>query len=109
MASFDVGSLFTNIILNETIDTCLLKHFPCEQSKTNGIHREEFKHLLEVATKEYLFIFGKEYNSQLDGVAMGSPLGPTPANIFLYCHVFQTNFIDNLELAEDNVKVYNLK
>ena len=26
-----------------------------------------------------------------------------------YCHVFQTNFIDTLELAEDNVNVYNLK
>ena len=26
-----------------------------------------------------------------------------------YCHVFQTNSIDTLGIAEDNVKVYNLK
>ena len=29
------------------------------------------------------FIFDQKYYKQYDGVAMGSPLGPTLANIFL--------------------------
>ena len=33
---------------------------------------------------ESLVLFDREYCKQIDGVAMGSPLGPTFANIFLY-------------------------
>ena len=52
----------------------------------NGIKKAEFQHLLRLATKESLFIFDGEIYSQTDGVAMGSPLGPTLANIFLCFH-----------------------
>ena len=34
----------------------------------------------------FYFIFDSEYYRQHDGVAMGSPLGPTFTNIFLYVH-----------------------
>ena len=44
-----------------------------------------FKCLLTLATKESYFLFDEELYQQVDGVAMGSPLGPTLANIFL-CH-----------------------
>ena len=40
--------------------------------------------MLSLTTKENVLFDGKYY-SQIDGVAMGSPLGPTFANIFL-CH-----------------------
>ena len=49
----------------------------------NGLGKKEFRSLVELATKESLFGFNKEYYSQIDGVAMGSPLGPMLANIFL--------------------------
>ena len=42
--------------------------------------------LLPVATKESFFIFDKTFHKQLDGIAMGSPLGPTLANSFLCYH-----------------------
>ena len=44
-------------------------------------------HLLQLllTTKEKVILFDQKYNCQIDGVAMGSPLGPTLANIFL-CH-----------------------
>ena len=35
------------------------------------------------STKETFFIFNIEYYKQVDGVAMGSPLGPTLAHIFM--------------------------
>ena len=41
--------------------------------------------MLTLATKESYFPFDGELYQQVDGVAMGSPLGPTLANIFL-CH-----------------------
>ena len=39
-----------------------------------------------MATKESYFMFDNEYYQQIDGVAMGSPLGPTLANAFLSYH-----------------------
>ena len=85
MASFDVDSLFTNIPLNETINICVEKLYIDKNMTVNGFNKQEFQSLLELATKESLFVFNKEYFRQIDGVAMGSPLGPTLANIFL-CH-----------------------
>ena len=41
--------------------------------------------MLTLATKESYFLFDEELYQQVHGVAMGSPLGPTLANIFL-CH-----------------------
>ena len=39
--------------------------------------------MLTLATKECYFLFNEKVYKQLDGVAMGSPLGPTLANIFM--------------------------
>ena len=44
------------------------------------------KELLTLATKESYFLFDKDSYQQIDGVAMGSPLGPTLANAFLSHH-----------------------
>ena len=41
------------------------------------------KELLEFATKKSHFIFNGQYYDQIYGVAMGSPLGPVIANIFV--------------------------
>ena len=53
--------------------------------KVHNFEREELKQLLTVAAYESFFIFDGEYCTQIDGVAMGSSLGPTLANAFL-CH-----------------------
>ena len=84
MSSFDVDSLFTNIPLDETIDICVRKLFG-RKHKHKGFTRSDFKSLLEYAVKDNLILFNGKYYIQVDGVAMGSPLGPTLANIFL-CH-----------------------
>ena len=82
MASLDVDSLFTNIPLDETINICTESIFN-ESDFVEGLNKSEFKELLSLATKESYFIFNELLYKQIDGVAMGSPLGPTLANAFL--------------------------
>ena len=84
MASFDIDSLFTNVPLDETIDIAVNKLFG-RKKKYEGFSKEQFRTLLTLAVKNSFFLFNGTYYEQLDGVAMGSPLGPTIANIFL-CH-----------------------
>ena len=49
--------------------------------------------LLETGTSESSFISDYLLNKQVDGVAMGSPLGPTLAKAFL-CH-YDKECLDN--------------
>ena len=46
---------------------------------------KDITEMLSLTTKESIILFDMEFYSQIDGVAMGSPLGPTLANVFL-CH-----------------------
>ena len=92
MTSFDVESLFTNIPLKETIEICAELLF----SKDNvvlGFTKDLFCNFLELAVSSTFFIFNGEFYSQIDGVGMGLPLGPTLANIFM-CH-FETQWINS--------------
>ena len=82
MASLDVEGLFTNILLEETIDICTNLLFS-DKNKAHSLEKEEFRTLLTLATKESLILFDGCYYQQIDGVAMGSLLGPSFANIFL--------------------------
>ena len=75
MGSLDVDFLFTNIQLEETIDTCPNTLFE-NIERVEGLSKKEFKETLSLPTKESYFIF----NGKLDGVTMG----PTLANAFLY-------------------------
>ena len=84
MASLDVESLFTNIPLSETIDICIDSLFE-NTDQIKGLTKPDLKELLTLATSESFFVFNGKFYTQIDGVAMGSPLGPTLANAFL-CH-----------------------
>ena len=86
MVSFDVSSLFTNIPLDETINIILDDLFSeTEVLSFNGCSfgKAHFKKLLEFAVKNNNFIFNNQLYEQVDGVTMGSPLGPAFANIFM--------------------------
>ena len=82
MGSLDVDSLFTNVPLEEAINICTNLLYNNEDD-IEGISKSEFKNLLSLATQESYFIFNDVLYKQKDGVAMGSPLGPTMANVFL--------------------------
>ena len=84
MASLDVESLFTNIPLEETIKNCVNDLFS-NNFYSGKLSRKDLYELLKLATTESSFIFDNKLYKQIDGVAMGSPSGPTLANAFL-CH-----------------------
>ena len=84
MASYDITSLFTNIPPNETIDIICNIIFRDSQSYHN-FTKETLRKALQLTCTNAPFLFNKQIFRQTDGVAMGSPLGPTLANIFL-CH-----------------------
>ena len=83
MISFDIESLFTNIPLEETIQIVMSKLFKDKDSRIEGLKKFQFERLLRTATQESHFYFKGNYFNQIDGVAMGSPLAPTLANIFI--------------------------
>ena len=93
MASLDIESLFTNIPLNETINIAVDQLFANNETVAK-FTKDEFRELLELATKQSWFIFDGTYYQQIDGVAMGNPLGPTLANIFM-CH-FESQWVEQL-------------
>ena len=96
MASLDVDSLFTNVPLDETIEICVNELF--KSSKTvSSLNKQQVLEMLSLTTKENVILFDEKYYSQIDGVAMGSPLGPTFANIFL-CH-HETTWLKNCPKA----------
>ena len=81
LVSYNVTSLFTNIPLQETIDKAInpiLNHNP-----NLDITKKELKRLFLFATSQIHFIFNSKFYNQIDGVAMGSPLAPVLANIFM--------------------------
>ena len=57
----------------------------------NGLSKSNFRDLLKLTTMGIVFYFKSNYYKQLDGIAMGSPLGPALANAFL-CHHEKNGF-----------------
>ena len=56
MGSLDIGSLFTNVPLEETIEICTNNLFK-NKDIVHGLKKSEFKDLLSLATKEsFLFL-----------------------------------------------------
>ena len=58
------------------------------------IDKDVFIELMNIATTSVKFSFNNKIYKQIDGVAMGSPLGPALANIFVG-YQKEKLFIDN--------------
>ena len=86
LVSYDVSALSTNVHLEETIqilaNKALTRNWLNETHNVN-ITQDDLVKLLLVATKHQLFQFSGSLYEQIDGVAMGSPLGPLMANTFM--------------------------
>ena len=90
MVSFNVGSLFTNIPLEESINLAveyILKGIP-----DFNIAHDDLKKLFCIATSQTHFLFDGSFYDQIDGVSMGSPLAPVLANLFMGHH--EMNWLD---------------
>ena len=89
LVSYDVTALFTNVPLSETINILVGRAFAdnwFNQTYDLNLEKKELTQLLEVATTNHLFQFDGYLYEQNDGVAMGPPLGPLMANVFM-CHL----------------------
>ena len=72
-ASFDVESLFTNILLQETIDLCIEKLFE-DKNYIDGLSKGSFRQMLTVTMTGSFILLDNEYYKQHDGVVMSSLL-----------------------------------
>ena len=85
LCTFDISSLFTNVPLKETIGKCAEALYK-ESSSTPPFPQTVFIELMKSATSSVEFSFNDTMYKQTDGVAIGSPLGPALANIFVGYH-----------------------
>ena len=122
MCSFDIDSLLTNVPLEGTIEIVIKNEFG-RQRKINGFGKGDFRDLLKLRTMGKIFYFNGNYYKQLDGIAMGSLLGPALANAFLchherkwlrecpvaYASIFYKHYVDDIfVLLKSENHVYNL-
>ena len=73
--------MFTSIPLDETIN--LAVDLLIQNEPSIKMSRTQLKKLFHFATAQTHFLFNGDYYDQVDGVAMGSPLGPVLANLFM--------------------------
>jgi hypothetical protein len=84
MVSFDVESLFTSVPVNEVLritNNRLLSDTTLEDCTSIPI--VDIMKLLELCVKNTYFQFRKTFYEQTEGLAMGSPLSPVLANIYM--------------------------
>ena len=82
LVSFDVVSLFTNVPLTKTVKIILDRVLEEKLVATTLSKRTLKKLILDSCTKT-AFSFNNQLFEQIDGVSMGSALGPVLANIIL--------------------------
>ena len=86
LVSYDVTALFTNIPVDEASQILANKAF--KNNWFNNTYKLQLRkadliELLSVSVKNQLFQFDGKLLESIDGVAMGSPLGPLLANVFM--------------------------
>ena len=85
MFSFDVKSLFTSVPVDEVIRIILatISDKKVILNQLTNINLDTLRKLLELCVKNVQFLFGGKFYRQIDGVSMGSCLGPVFAEIFM--------------------------
>ena len=95
---YDVSCLFTNIPLQETIDIAITRIF--NHNINLNITKKELNKLFLFATSRTDFIFNSKFYDKIDGVAMGYPLAPVLANIFV--GFFESKWLNKYNLNKLN-------
>ena len=84
MVSFDVVSFFTNMPVDDalrSISTLLSNNDTMEERTT--FTAGDICYLTELCLRATYFQFGDQFFEQVDGAAMGSPLSPIVANLYI--------------------------
>ena len=82
LVRFDGVSLFTNVPLEETTEIIANHLFYKDNPNIPPIEKHAFIKLMKLATHG-MFLYNGELFKEIDGIAVGSPLGPTLADFFL--------------------------
>ena len=83
MAIVDVGSRFTSILLDETSEN-VINVLLSNYDTVHRLIKKDLKKFLKFSCFKSFLIFKKEKNyCQLDGAAMGPPLGHRQSNFFV--------------------------
>jgi len=85
LCSFDISSLFTDLPLAETIQICADTRYNGKLIPPN-FPKNIFIKLMNTATSSVEFCFNNTMYKQTNGIAMGRPLEPVLANIFVGYH-----------------------
>ena len=81
LVSYDVTSLFPNIPLQENTDIAVNLIF--NHNPNLNIAKKELKNFSFLLHHRLILFFNSKFYNQIDRVAMGSPLAPVVANIFM--------------------------
>ena len=68
--------------------------------------KKHFKQLWALTVKSSCFVFNNKYYKQIDGVAMGSLLGPTFADLFLV--YYKNMWLDKCPLTLNQNIIVNM-
>ena len=84
MASYDVKALFTSVPIKPALDVIkkLLEEDPGLQSRTS-MSTQHIMDLLEFCLGSTYVTFRGKFYEQVEGAAMGSPISPIVANLFM--------------------------
>jgi len=98
LASLDVENLFTNVPVFETIEIILKSVYDHDTITAPSIPKEMLKKLLIICTTMTPFKAPNgDLYQQINGVSMGTPLGPTMANFYM-SHLENSLFENNPSL-----------
>ena len=83
--SFDVAALFTNVPLKPTLDFLKRKLISSSTGSNfkSDVPVDCLLHLIDLCLKNSCFQFENNYYKQIFGIAMGNPLSPVLASLFL--------------------------
>ena len=90
LVTMDVSSLYTNINHEEGAQACFEK---LQQRKNKRIPSLLLKNLILIVLKSNVFRFGNCIYQQIKGTAMGTPMAPNYANLFM--DKFERTLIDD--------------
>ncbi|CAF4133379.1 unnamed protein product, partial [Adineta steineri] len=98
MLSFDIEQLYPNIPVTEAITLAVdIIWNKKKQLNLNKISKNDLYILFNLTVRNLHFRFYQDYFRQTDGVAMGSPLAPILANIFV-CNIEDNSILTNCNL-----------
>ena len=92
LVTMDVASLYTNISHNEGAQACYEK---LETRKIKRVPSLVIKQLTMLVLSSNVFRFGNQIYKQIKGTAMGTPMAPNYANLFM--DKFETELIRDFE------------